>query len=231
MLAIVHKLFVCVLCNSNDLLGKVGLKMKKSLIFVLVLMLAVLALVACSGEESELCLHEWQEEANEELLIRSATCKAPASYWSTCKLCGKKGEAFDFGERVEHSYIHNANDETLVSPATCTELAVYYESCEWCGAINTDKTFNSGICLPHNFINTANKDTIFKKSTCTNSNTYYKSCKECGILSTETFTLGPSLPHSDSQGDYMCDSCMKPLKVFDDVPVDNLTDIHHFIKN
>ena len=101
--------------------------MKKALILTLVLMLFSLALVAC-GEETDLCLHEWQEEVNEDLLVSPATCATPAKYWSSCKKCGEKGEIFEYGELSAHEFGYIVNEQTLATPATCTDLASYYES-------------------------------------------------------------------------------------------------------
>lgn len=203
--------------------------MKKTLGLLLIFIAALAVLVACGGEDLEICFHEWEQNASEETLYAPATCLSAASYYSTCSLCGAKGAPFKSGDTSDHEFAEVVKDENLVSAATCTSRATYNKSCVHCGLV-ADETFTSGSPLAHNFVKKASVDTLKDERDCTHPNVYYYSCADCGDFSNQTFTLGPARPHSDSHGDFMCDYCNAALEVFDDVPVDNLTGIHHFGK-
>lgn len=201
--------------------------MKKALILFFVILLAAIALSACGGDDIEICFHEWVKTPSENMLKSAATCTEPAVYYSTCTVCGEKGETFTFGEVLEHSYTNTASEEYLISVATCTEPAVYYVSCKDCGAKGED-TFESLSYAEHSYVKNASAETLAERATCQSPNLYYYSCERCGACGENTFALGPSLDHVDTHGDDMCDKCNKPLKVFDDVPTDNVTGKHEF---
>ena len=196
------------------------------------LLSAVLLLAACSGaNESDLCLHEWVMDANEDTLKSEATCQSGSVYYKSCSKCGKLGETFVYGDTVPHVYASVNADKYLKSPATCSSRATYYKSCRNCGEAGTE-TFESLATLEHSWIKIANTETFYIAPTCTKGSVYRYTCSECGALSEDDklFTLGPSIPHNDSHGDFICDTCDKPLKEWDDVPTDIVTDIHIFGK-
>lgn len=204
--------------------------MKKilGLLFIVAICLTVLA--ACSGDDVEICFHEWEQAPSEETVYTPATCRTSAVYYSTCKECGAKGAQFSYGDAVPHSFTENVKEELLVSAATCTSRPSYYKSCEFCGLAN-DEVFVSGETLAHNFVKKASVETLVESADCTRPNKYCLSCEDCGEKSATYFTLGPARPHEDSEGDLMCDHCNVALEVFkDDTPIDNLTGIHQFGK-
>ena len=203
--------------------------MKKTIGLLFIFIAALAVLVACGGDDIEICFHEWVQTPGEETLQTPATCKSPASYYSTCSLCGAKGSPFTGGSTSDHEYGEKADEKFLVSAATCTERAKYYKSCVHCERVS-DEVFTAGYMLNHNFVRKATVETLKDEKDCTHPNVYYYSCADCGEFSSQTFTLGPARPHTDTHGDFMCDYCNIALEVFDDVPVDNLTGIHHFGK-
>ena len=202
--------------------------MKRKIIALALLISAFFTLFSCSGSDpDELCFHSWEKTESEEYLKESATCSSPAVYYSVCSKCGAKGSPFESGSKSDHSYVENATDETLASAATCTSQATYYKSCEYCGKLS-DEVFAYGTANAHNYIKVASTETLKSGATCSEPNTYYMSCADCQKRSSTVFTLGPTMPHSDTEGDFMCDHCMKPLKVFDDASVENLAGRHEF---
>lgn len=205
--------------------------MKKFLKIFAVVLLSSLMLNACGGDDLEICFHEWEQKVSEDNLYLNATCKEPAQYYSICKSCGAMGAPFAHGSTSNHSYKDIEKKEYKISGATCTSGATYYKSCEFCGKAS-DETFESTEMLAHHYIEKAAKETHAAAATCEHPNQYYLSCSECGKLSNNTFDFGPTLKHTDKQGDEMCDNCGKPLKVYlDDTPIDNITDKHEFGKN
>ncbi len=202
--------------------------MKRKIIALAVLVAAIFTFSACEGgSDGGLCFHNWEKIESEETLFAAATCLAPATYLQVCSKCGAKGSPYESGEKADHSYVNNAKEETLAVAATCTAQASYYESCEYCDKLG-EKTFTSGAMKPHNYQNIAMNDTVVNGATCSTSATYRQSCTECGARNTIFFQLGPAIPHTDTDGDFMCDHCLRPLKVFDDVPVNNLAGRHEF---
>ncbi|MBQ7363498.1 MAG: hypothetical protein IJW48_03490 [Clostridia bacterium] len=202
--------------------------MKRKIIALTLIVSAILTFSACGGGgDIEICFHDWQKEETEENLYQAATCQSPAIYFSVCSECGAKGSSYESGEKGEHSYKDEAVDGALFSAATCTAAAVYYKSCEYCGKLG-EETFSHGSARAHTYVEIASVDTLAAKANCSSPSIYKLSCSECGKMGSTTFTLGPKMPHSDTEGDFMCDHCMRPLKVFDDVPVDNLAGRHEF---
>ncbi len=205
--------------------------MKKAIIFIFILLLGLTVFTACAGDGIEICFHEWENVVKEDYLKSEATCSSPAIYYSSCKLCGKTGDTFEYGSATDHSYAKIKSDKYLVSEATCNKCAVYTESCRVCGKAG-ENTFELMGFADHSYQNIANEDTLAEEATCLHPNTFYYSCKHCGVIDeVNTFTLGPKLPHTDSHGDMICDKCESPLEVYDDVPVDNMTGVHEFGKN
>lgn len=219
-----HNLF-CALCVK---LRKVGFRMKRKIIALSLIASAILSLSACGGNEGDLCFHDWQKAESEDTLHQAATCQSPAVYLSVCSKCGAKGSSYETGEKIEHSYTETASKEALATAATCTAPATYYKSCEFCGKLS-EETFEYGTAIAHTYVKVASTETLKSPATCSSPSTYKVSCKDCGMLGTATFTLGPTMPHKDTEGDLMCDHCMKPLEVFlDDPAVDNLAGRHEF---
>jgi hypothetical protein len=203
--------------------------MSKVVVSFLVVLTVIFAMVSCGGSP-DACSHEWCQIASDDLLASPATCKSSAIYYSRCKLCGEKGYTYQHGEKGDHHYVENPTETLMLSPATCSAQAVFYTSCEYCNNKGTN-TFSSGSYLAHNYVEAASAATLLNSATCTSPSEYYVSCSACNSIGSATFNLGSPLPHRDTEGDYMCDTCMKPLRVWDDIPVDTVTDIHHFGKS
>ena len=202
--------------------------MKRKIIALALIISAALTFSSCDDEEvTGMCFHDWQTNETEEMLVSVANCQSGAIYNSVCSKCGEIGSPYETGEKGDHSYAELVSKETLQAEATCTGSAVYFKSCEHCGKLS-EETFTSGNPKQHNFQNIATVDTLISAATCSSPSTYAQSCADCHTRGFLTFTLGPSMPHFDTHGDLMCDHCNKPLKVFDDVPVDNLAGRHEF---
>ncbi len=201
--------------------------MKRKIIALALIISAIFALAACGGDDTGLCFHDWQKEETEENLSSAATCQSAPIYFSVCSKCGAKGSPYESGEIGEHTFVQNPTAEALLSAATCTVAAVYYKSCEHCGKLD-EETFSYATAKAHRYEEIANAQTLTQGATCSSPSIYRMSCADCGKIGTTPFTLGPTMPHSDTEGDFMCDHCFKPLRVFDDVPVDNLAGRHEF---
>lgn len=111
---------------------------------------------ACEVTVNTTCDHEGKmrsytpSDADKNLLVSAATCKAPAVYYEKCSDCGAKGEnTFEYGAVDTHAhefgtYEPGVGDESfLASAATCNAKACYYEKCSLCNA-KGEKTFESG---------------------------------------------------------------------------------------
>ena len=204
--------------------------------------LTLTVFVSCGGDDTPSdggntpsdgpCLHEWENIVSDDLIQTPATCSDPAVYYQKCKNCGEKGgKPFTSGTASDHIYTENPDSKHLVSAATCSNKAVYTESCTFCGKAGTE-TFEYGNTLPHTKVDAANVDTFALASTCDHANMYYYSCANCDYLYPDMFEFGPKRKHTDKHGDYICDYCDAPMKVWTDDPsVDNLTDKHEFGKN
>ena len=200
--------------------------MKKAFLLLLLVLSMVLLLASCKGE-STLCLHEWEQRTSEEYLVTEAVCGNAATYNSVCKKCGELGNLFTAGELGEHSYREVVSAEYCISAATCTERAVYYVSCELCG-VSGEATFSAGELLDHTKAQNLTTDTLISRPTCISPATYHYSCDVCGTMLDDVFEFGPKNIHVDTHGDYMCDFCSLPLKLWDDIPTDDMADIDRF---
>ena len=178
----------------------------------------VTLLTGCGGS----CEHEWQREADSTTLKHEATCQSPAVYYETCVHCGIKGETFHRGWALEHSF-EKTNTEA-VSVADCHNPAVYKEVCTVCGAIGEE--YKYGKPLGHDYINIASVDTLVERLNCSHPNIFVKSCSRCGEKGEETFTLGSTSNHTETNGDEMCDVCLRPLKTYDDMDTSNKSHVH-----
>ena len=202
--------------------------MKRKIIALALIISAIFAFSSCeSGDVTGVCFHKWEKSESETTLVSAATCKSGAIYNSVCSKCGEMGAPYETGDKSDHSYGEIVVEDALLSEATCTAAAVYYKSCEYCGKLS-EETFSSGKTKPHNYVNIASAATLSVSATCSNPSTYVQSCQDCGARGVLIFTLGPTMPHSDTHGDFMCDHCNKPLKVFNDVSVDQLAGRHEF---
>ena len=206
--------------------------LKKALIF-LVLLLTLTALVSCGKDDENeqtssgsvsICLHTWDRTPSEELLYVERNCQSAEKYLAVCTKCGIKGSPYSYGTVGDHQYGEFELEACLVTPADCKNGAVYYKSCSYCGKMSTE-TFVGTVLARHSYGEIMNKDTFKDHATCTSAPTYYESCSVCGTFSGAVFSMGAKLPHTDTDGDYMCDFCWLPMKVFYDVPSDKLADV------
>ena len=197
--------------------------MKKALFLMLLSVFTCLILAGC-GSDADLCLHDWQEIADDKYLISPASCQSTAIYNSVCSKCGELGSPFEYGEGGAHLYIEKATADYLISEATCTQYATYRVSCEYCGKMGVE-TFTAGVMKEHSSAKRMTADTLLTNPTCTTAACYQYCCSECGTMLGGSFEFGPKLPHEDVHGDYICDMCELPLKRWDDVPTDDMADI------
>ena len=195
------------------------------------MIIAITSLAACGRDDSEdgitsvkICLHDWDRTPSAELICAEPTCTSAAKYLAVCKLCGEKGSPYEYGEKGEHLIGNYYIDEAFVSSATCSAGDTYYKSCLYCRMLS-EETFEDSVRPPHDFCEIMNKDTFRSGPTCTAGSTYYRSCSVCGALDGAYFEIGAKLSHEDGNGDYMCDHCLTPMKVFEDVPSDKIADV------
>jgi hypothetical protein len=211
--------------------------MLRKICFLLLIVLSILALASCgngkddnsntdtgSEDTSSVCLHTWERTQKDDLIFEEATCQSARQYFAVCSKCGIKGSPYSYGDIGAHIFGNYPSDAYLITPATCTQGAEYYKSCAFCMK-TSEETFVDPILALHSYKDIMNKETFYEYATCTTPSKYRQSCSECGKLGEVIFSIGPKLPHTDTEGDYMCDFCLQPMKVFYDVPSDKLADV------
>ena len=96
--------------------------MKKSIIFVILTLIAVMCVfVSCGNKE---CQHQWSSETT------PATCLENGKTVNTCTLCGLQQEQIT-GVATGHNYV-----KTTLTEPTCSAPGEEADKCENCGLIN-----------------------------------------------------------------------------------------------
>jgi hypothetical protein len=110
-------------------------------------------------EDGELAAHVFTAETvNDDALLSSATCTAPAMYYKSCANCDaistNMDDVFSTTDLLPHTYTaETVKDSALKADATCQALATYYKSCSICGEVSTNDqdVFETGSLANHNY--------------------------------------------------------------------------------
>ena len=199
--------------------------LKKTLFLIISLMLAF-SVTACRSSDKAFgeCNHVWVEIPKDGAIASEKTCMSAAFYFSVCFVCSEKGTPYSYGEIGTHRYGENEIDGHVITPPTCTEGGVYYKSCDFCGEA-CEETFIGATLEKHDYKELVSDEAMRDPATCVSGAVYYESCTVCGGLGESVFSAGAKLKHIDENGDHMCDSCLTPMKEFDDVSSDKLADV------
>ncbi len=137
-------------------------------------------------------VHVYENVADQKYLFEKATCTHGNIYYVSCVECGETGkDAFEDGEKGEHTYVEIPSEKSLKSAADCENPAFYFAVCSVCDEVNYGQGYYSvGEPLGHDYVGLVNNDRLASPANCSEPAVYYKSCSRCGAVCDETFTSG-----------------------------------------
>ncbi len=189
--------------------------MKKTLLILLVAVVAVAAFVSCKQEPEH--THSFTKEVVDAKYLKSeATCTAKAVYYKSCE-CGEAGtETFETGTTLAHSLT-----KTNATLPSCTESGnIDYWTCSSCNSIFSDASGTTAIAAADTVIPASHELThvVAKTETCEEAgNIEYWICSACNkkfaeeeaeteLEDSEVFKA--KLSHSMTKTDYVAATCI-----------------------